>query len=143
MKWLFTSKDLHRGMVGGGLSLSISDNPPRTATPNSLHEEPEIIRQVEKIRTEEVTNIEDADYDAEVTARLEESVAHLEVAEVLQALRIGQQERQESSKAGSLYSDYAAQQFSDVESTAPRHNSTEKTRDSPPPTVPPAKIIAN
>ena len=100
------------------------DNPPRTATPNTLHEEPEIIRQVEKIRTEEVTNIEDADYDAEVTARLEESTAHLEAAEVLQALRIGQQERQESSKAGSLYYDYAAQQFSNVESSAPRHNST-------------------
>ena len=42
------------------------DNPPRTATPKSLHEEPEIIRQVEKIRTEEVTIIEDADYDAVV-----------------------------------------------------------------------------
>ena len=69
-------------------------------------------------------NIEDADYDAEVTARLEESAAHLEAAEVLQALRIGQKERQESSKAGSQYSDYAAQQFSDVESSASRHNST-------------------
>ena len=84
------------------------NNPPRTATPNSLHEEPEIIRQVEKIRTEEVTNTEDADFDAEVTARLEESAAYLEAAAVLQALRIGQQERQESSKAGSQYSDYAA-----------------------------------
>ena len=84
------------------------DNPPQTATPNSLHEEPEIVQQVEKIRTEEVTNTEDADYDVEVTARLEESAAYLEAAAVLQALRIGQQERQESSKAGSPYSDYAA-----------------------------------
>ena len=40
-----------------------------------------------------MTNIEDADYDVEVTARLEESAAHLEAAVVLQALRIGQQER--------------------------------------------------
>ena len=59
------------------------DNPPRTATPNSLHEEPELVQQVEKIRTEEVTNTEDADYDVEVTARLEESAAYLEAAAVL------------------------------------------------------------
>ena len=84
------------------------DNPPRTATPNSLHEEPEVIQKVEKIGTEEVTSTEDADYDVEITARLEESAAYLEAAAVLQALRIGQQERQESSKAGSPYSDYAA-----------------------------------
>ncbi|KFY82520.1 hypothetical protein V500_10489 [Pseudogymnoascus sp. VKM F-4518 (FW-2643)] len=86
----------------------IPSSPTRTAEPLSIEEEAEIARRIEQIRVDEQEhNAEQADYEAEVTARLETMTpADYEAAEVLNALQSIPSEEPKTVETSSQHYDY-------------------------------------
>ncbi|KFY68102.1 hypothetical protein V497_00002 [Pseudogymnoascus sp. VKM F-4516 (FW-969)] len=86
----------------------IPSSPTRPAEPLPVEEEAEIARCIEQIRADEPElNDEQADYEAEVTARLEAMTpADYEAAEVLKALQSIPSEEPKNVENSSQHSDY-------------------------------------
>lgn len=86
----------------------IPSSPTRIAEPLPAEEEAEIARRIEQIRADEQEhNDEQADYEAEVTARLEAMTpADYEAAEVLKALQSIPSEGPKNVENSSQHSDY-------------------------------------
>ncbi|KFZ22707.1 hypothetical protein V502_02815 [Pseudogymnoascus sp. VKM F-4520 (FW-2644)] len=86
----------------------IPSSPTRTADPLPMEEEAEIARRIEQIRADEQEhNAEQADYEAEVTARLETMTpADYEAAEVLNALQSIPSEEPKTVETSSQHYDY-------------------------------------